>query len=258
MLGGKLYFLGTGTSQGVPVIGCPCEVCSSLDAKDKRSRSSIHIVYQGVHLQVDTGPDFRSQMIREGIDHIDAVLFTHEHQDHIAGLDDTRPIIFRTGQPMQIFGQDRVLKRVRKVFDYAFEPQPYPGAPKIDAFTIDESKTLVIKGVSIQPLPVVHGKLPILGYRVGNMAYLTDTNHIPSETYLKLKDLEILVIDALHHKNHFSHYTLEQAIEEARKIGAKQTYFIHMSHYMGTHDSIEKELPSGMNLSYDGLIVDFS
>ena len=124
MLGGKLYFLGTGTSQGVPVIGCPCEVCSSLDAKDKRSRSSIHIVYQGVHLQVDTGPDFRSQTIRERLDHIDAVLFTHEHQDHIAGLDDTRPIIFRIGQPMQIFGLDRVLNSIRKAFDYAFDPQP--------------------------------------------------------------------------------------------------------------------------------------
>ena len=258
MVRGELYFLGTGTSQGVPVIGCRCEVCNSDNLKDKRSRSSIHVIYQGVHLQIDTGPDFRSQMLREGLHHIDAVLYTHEHQDHIAGLDDTRPIIFRTGLPMQIFGQDRVIQRIRRVFNYAFEPQPYPGAPKIEAYSIDESKELIVNGVHIRPLPVVHGRLPILGYRVGDMAYLTDTNHIPSDTYQMLQDLEILVIDALHHKDHFSHNTLEQAMEEARKIGAKQTYFIHMSHYMGTHDRIEKKLPSGMNLAYDGLKVSFS
>lgn len=249
--------MGTGTSQGVPIIGCECEVCQSSDPKDIRSRSSVHVEYNGVHLQIDTGPDFRSQMLREKLSRVDAVLFTHEHQDHIAGLDDTRPIIFRTGRNMQVYGQSRVIDRIKKVYDYAFEEQPYPGAPKIDAHIIEEGESFHINGVEITPLPIIHGRLPILGFRIGNMAYLTDTNQIPETTMALLKDLDILILDALHHRNHFSHYTLEQAVEKAKEIGAKQTYFIHMSHYMGLHEDVEKTLREGQNLAYDGLKVQF-
>lgn len=254
---GTLYFLGTGTSQGVPVIGCSCEVCTSLNPKDHRSRSSVHIAYDGVHLQIDTGPDFRQQMLNIGLTHVDAVLFTHEHQDHIAGLDDTRPIIFRTGNEMLIYGQQRVINRIKKVYDYAFESQPYPGAPRIQATPVEDGQIFSVNGVNIQSVPVIHGRLPILGYRVGELAYLTDTNHIPETTYELLEGLDVLVIDALHHRDHFSHYTLEQAVEQAKKIGAKRTFFIHMSHYMGLHKTISNELPENMYLSYDGLEVCF-
>ena len=250
---GTLYFLGTGTSQGVPVIGCSCEVCESSDPKDQRSRSSVHIIYNGVHLQIDTGPDFRQQMLNLGLTHVDAVLFTHEHQDHIAGLDDTRPIIFRTGNEMLIYGQQRVINRIKKVYDYAFEPQHYPGAPRIHATPVEHGQKFSVNGVYIQSLPVIHGRLPILGYRIGELAYLTDTNNIPEPTYELLEGLDVLVIDALHHRDHFSHYTLEQAVEQAKKIGAKRTFFIHMSHYMGLHETISRELPENMYLSYDGL-----
>lgn len=255
---GTLHFLGTGTSQGVPIIGCECEVCQSSDPKDNRSRSSVHVVYKGVHLQIDTGPDFRSQMLREKLSRVDAVLFTHEHQDHIAGLDDTRPIIFQTGKSMQIYGQSRVVDRIKKVYDYAFEEQPYPGAPRIDAHIIDEHCSFRVEDAEIIPLPIIHGRLPILGFRIGDMAYLTDTNQIPESTMELLKGLDILVLDALHHRDHFSHYTLEQAVEKANEIGAKKTYFIHMSHYMGRHQDVEKTLKAGHHLAYDGLKIQFN
>jgi phosphoribosyl 1,2-cyclic phosphate phosphodiesterase len=254
---GRLRFLGTGTSQGIPVIGCDCDTCTSLDSKDKRLRSSIHVIYNGIHLQIDTGPDFRSQMLRDQITHVDGVLFTHEHQDHIAGLDDVRPIIFKTGSAMPIFAQERVINRIRKVYDYAFEEQPYPGAPRITANSIKD-KPFAVKGVEVVPIPIIHGQLPILGYRIGHMAYLTDTNFIPDKSYQLLKDLDVLILDALHHREHFSHFTLEQAILQAKKIGARQTYFVHMSHHMGTHETVSCQLPEGMNLGYDGLELDFS
>ena len=196
-------------------------------------------------------------MLNAGLTHVDAVLFTHEHQDHIAGLDDTRPIIFRTGNEMLIYGQQRVINRIKKVYDYAFEPQPYPGAPRIQATPVEDGQEFSVNGFNIQSLPVIHGRLPILGYRVGGLAYLTDTNHIPEPTYELLEGLDVLVIDALHHRDHFSHYTLEQAVEQAKKIGAKRTFFIHMSHYMGLHKTISNELPENMYLSYDGLEICF-
>jgi phosphoribosyl 1,2-cyclic phosphate phosphodiesterase len=254
---GRLHFLGTGTSQGIPVIGCKCDTCSSDNPKDERLRTSVHVVYNDVHVQIDTGPDFRTQLLRNELTHVDAVLFTHEHQDHIAGLDDVRPIIFKTGSAMSIYAQDRVIKRIRKVYDYAFEEQPYPGAPRIIAHQINH-KPFYINGVEVIPVPVVHGQLPILGFRIGNMAYITDTNLIPDESLTLLKGLDVLILDALHHREHFSHFTLEQAILQAKEIGAKQTYFIHMSHHMGTHESVEKQLPRGMNLAYDGLELQFS
>ena len=255
---GRLHFLGTGTSQGIPVIGCKCDTCLSNNPKDKRFRSSVHVIYKDIHIQIDTGPDFRTQLLNNKITNVDAVLFTHEHQDHIAGLDDVRPIIFKTGLAMPIYAQNRVIDRIRKVYDYAFIKQPYPGAPRIVLHTINNSSPFSINGVEVRPVPLIHGQLPILGYRIGKMAYLTDTNSIPDESMNLLCDLDLLILDALHHSKHFSHFTLEQALLQAEKIGAKQTYFIHMSHQMGTHDSVEEGLPRGMNLAYDGLEIEFS
>ena len=254
---GELIVMGSGTSQGVPVIGCDCKVCNSTDSRDKRTRSSIHLILGQLHLQIDTGPDFRTQMLRENLADVDAVLFTHEHQDHIAGLDDVRPMIFRSGNAMQIYGQQRVLDRIRKAFHYAFETQPYPGAPRIETNSVDK-EVFKINGVEVLPIPVLHGQLPILGYRIGKMAYITDVNHIDEAVIdERLGNLDVIFLDALHHKVHYSHYTLEQAIEVAQRIGAKKTYFIHMSHYMGNHEETQASLPKGMHLSYDGMRISF-
>lgn len=255
---GHLVFLGTGTSQGIPVIGCECEVCASSDPRDSRSRSSLYVRVANKAFLIDCGPDFRSQMLANNLTHIDAVLLTHEHQDHIAGMDDLRPIIFRTGKPIHIYGQTRTLNRVQKVFDYAFSVQPYPGAPRFELHAIeDESCSIAIGEVQVQPIPVMHGKLPILGYRIGQMAYLTDTNGIPKASLALLQDLDVLILDALHHRDHYSHFTLEQAVSCAQQVGAKRTYFIHASHEMGSHEANSSTLPNGMFISYDGLALDF-
>ena len=176
---GELIFLGSGTSQGIPVIGCYCSVCDSANPRDNRTRSSVHIHFPELSLQIDTGPDFRLQMLREKLTHIDAVLFTHEHQDHIAGLDDVRPIIFRVNKELALYGQERVLNRVKKAFHYAFETLPYPGAPRFATTTIKPGKSFSINGIQITPIGLNHGNLPILGYRIGDVAYLTDVNYIP-------------------------------------------------------------------------------
>jgi phosphoribosyl 1,2-cyclic phosphate phosphodiesterase len=197
-------------------------------------------------------------MLREGIDHIDAVLLTHEHQDHIAGLDDLRPFIFRSEASMTVAASQRVLDRLTKVYDYAFTPQPYPGAPSFELIAIESDKPLTIMGIEIEPLEVLHGQLPVLGFRVGDMAYITDVNGISEEVFEKVAGVRTLFLDALHHRIHYSHYTLKQAVEVAERIGAEQTYFIHMSHYMGLHDEINDGLPIGMELAYDGLKVPFN
>ena len=250
---GALIFLGSGTSQGVPVIGCECSVCQSADPRDRRTRSSVHLHFPEASLQIDTGPDFRTQMLREQLVHVDAVLFTHEHQDHIAGLDDVRPIIFRLDKEMALYGQERVLNRIKKAFHYAFEPQPYPGAPRFTTTTITPNTPFTINGIEVIPIGVNHGNLPILGYRIGDTAYLTDVNGIPEAALEQLKGCNYLILDALHRKVHHSHFNLEQAISWAKEINAKHTYFIHMSHYMGKHEDVERELPERMHLSYDGL-----
>ena len=252
---GKLTVLGSGTSQGVPVIGCTCAVCVSQNPKDKRTRTSVYVEIGGVHIQIDAGPDFRSQMLRAQIDRIDAVLLTHEHQDHIAGLDDLRPFIFKSRTSMKICAQQRVLDRLQKVYDYAFTPQPYPGAPSFDLVPITSNVPLEINGIGVKPLEVLHGQLPVLGYQIGNLAYITDVNHIAESVIQSIKGVDTLILDALHHKVHYSHYTLEQAIAVAEMVGAKQTYFIHMSHYMGLHEEINERLPKGMELAFDGLEI---
>ncbi|MHA7129125.1 MBL fold metallo-hydrolase [Algoriphagus namhaensis] len=250
----KITFLGTGTSQGVPVITCDCAVCTSLDFRDKRFRASIHLQVQDQSWVVDTGPDFRLQMLHASIKQLDAILFTHEHKDHTAGLDDIRPFNFAQKKDMPIYGRKQVLDQIKTEFAYVFSPKKYPGVPQIQTVEIDENP-FEIAGISVIPLPVWHYKLPVFGFRVGNFAYITDANRIPEETLSKLEGLDVLVLNALQKTAHISHFTLEEAIEMAKKIGAKRTYFTHISHRLGLHAEEDKNLPEGIHLAHDGLQI---
>ncbi len=250
----KVTFLGTGTSQGVPVIGCDCQVCKSLDFRDKRFRSSIHLEANGVSLVVDTGPDFRMQMLRAGVKKLDAVIFTHEHKDHTAGLDDIRPYNFSQQMDMPIFGRKQVLEQIQQEYSYIFSAKKYPGVPQVNAIEITENPFRV-NGLSIIPIPVLHYKLPVLGFRFGDFSYVTDANFIPEDSMKLLEGTEILILDALQKDSHISHFTLDEAVEIAQKIGAKKTYFTHISHRMGLHEQIDRELPEGIALGYDGLEI---
>ena len=248
----KITLLGTGTSQGVPMIGCPCEVCQSMDYRDKRLRVAVHIEVSGNSFVIDTGPDFRQQMLRERINKLDAVLLTHSHKDHLAGLDDVRAFNYLQKKDMPVYGMKQTLTQVRSEFYYAFEDLKYPGTPQIQLHEIDEND-FVVNGVTITPLPVFHLHMQVFGFRIGNFSYITDANQIPDQTFEKLKGTEILVLNALQKESHLSHFTLSEAVHVAQKIGAPQTYFTHMSHRIGLHKNIEKELPKSIALAYDGL-----
>ncbi len=249
-----ITFLGTGTSQGVPVIGCSCEVCKSLDYRDKRLRSSVHINVNNQSFLIDTGPDLRQQMLRENINRLDAIFFTHAHRDHTAGLDDVRAYNFLQNMDMPVYGTQQTLDQLRNDFAYIFEEHHYPGLPRIDLRPIKES-SFVVNGVEITPLPVMHLKLPVLGFRIGDFSYITDANFISEETYNRLRGTKILVLNALQQEPHISHFTLQQAIEVAQKINAEKTYFTHLSHKMGPHAEVSKMLPENIQLSFDGLSV---
>jgi phosphoribosyl 1,2-cyclic phosphate phosphodiesterase len=251
----KVTFLGTGTSQGVPVIGCTCEVCSSLDFRDKRLRTAIHIQIQDQSWVVDTGPDFRQQMLREYIQRLDAVIFTHAHRDHTAGLDDVRAYNFLQQMDMPIYGTQSTLDQLKVEYAYAFEKNAPLGLPRLDLRIIDD-KPFSIQGIEIIPLPVMHLRMPVYGYRFGNFSYITDANFIPDETLERLKGTEVLVLNALQHERHVSHFNLTEALAMAEKINPKKTYLLHMSHKLGLHAAIEKELPANVRLAYDGLQLD--
>ena len=251
----KVTFLGTGTSQGVPVIGCTCEVCSSLDFRDKRLRTAIHIQIQDQSWVVDTGPDFRQQMLREYIQRLDAVIFTHAHRDHTAGLDDVRAYNFLQQMDMPIYGTQPTLDQLKVEYAYAFEKNAPLGLPRLDLRIIDD-KPFSIQGIEIIPLPVMHLRMPVYGYRFGNFSYITDANFIPDETLERLKGTEVLVLNALQHERHVSHFNLTEALAMAEKINPKKTYLLHMSHKLGLHAAIEKELPANVRLAYDGLQLD--
>jgi phosphoribosyl 1,2-cyclic phosphate phosphodiesterase len=248
----KITFLGTGTSQGVPVIACSCPVCTSLDFRDKRLRTSIHVDIAGKSLVIDTGPDFRQQMLREYIQRLDAVIFTHAHRDHTAGLDDVRAYNFKQNMDMPLYGTADVLEQLKIEYSYIFSNAPYPGLPRIELKEITE-QIFNIDGVTITPLPVMHLKLPVLGYRFGNFSYITDANYISEATLEKLKGTEILVLNALQRDPHISHFNLEQALAMVAKINPDKTYFTHISHKLGLHADVEKELPRGVALAFDGL-----
>jgi len=250
----KITFLGTGTSQGVPVIGCECEVCRSLDYRDKRLRSSVFIEVDGKNLVIDTGPDFRQQMLHERVKRLDTVLLTHSHKDHIGGLDDVRAFNFLQKEGMPIYGTSKTFEQVKREYYYAFEEKKYPGIPILNLNEINEDD-FIFKGIKITPLAVMHSQMPVLGFRINDFSYITDANFIPEKTYQKLIGTKVLVLNALQKESHVSHFTLEEALIQAKKIGAAQTYFTHMSHKMGLHNEVIKELPSNVTLAYDGLSI---
>jgi len=250
----KVTFLGTGTSQGVPVIGCDCQVCCSLDYRDKRLRSSVHLDIDGLSFVIDTGPDFRQQMLRENINRLDAVILTHAHRDHTSGLDDVRAYNFLQSMNMPVYGTTETLNQVMTDFAYIFGPDNYPGLPRLDLRTITEN-TFTINNIRITPLPILHLKLPVLGFRVGNFSYITDANFIPDATYEKLKGTKVLVINALQREHHISHFNLNEAVDIVKKINPQKAYFTHISHKMGLHAEVSKELPENILLAVDGLQV---
>ncbi len=250
----KITFLGTGTSQGVPVIGCTCEVCRSLDFRDKRLRTSVHIEISNQSFVVDTGPDFRQQMLREDVKRLDAVLFTHAHRDHTAGLDDVRAYNFMQAMDMPVYGTQPVLDQLKLEYAYAFAEKIYPGIPRINLHAIDE-KIFQINGVDVIPLPVLHLKMEVLGFRFGNFSYITDANYIPDETLDRLKGTEVLVLNALQQEPHISHFNLKEALAMEEKIKPKKAYFTHISHKLGSHADVQKKLPANVFLAYDGLQI---
>jgi phosphoribosyl 1,2-cyclic phosphate phosphodiesterase len=251
----KATFLGTGTSQGVPVIACECAVCASADARDKRLRVSMLIEVSGKTFVIDSGPDFRYQMLRAGVKHLDAIIFTHEHKDHIAGLDDIRAFNYRQQSELNVYAHKRVQAALLREFHYAFEEFKYPGVPLIAMQEI-ENKPFEIQGVQIVPIEVMHYLLPVLGFRIGDFTYITDAKTIAEEEREKIKGSEVLVINALQKERHISHFTLEEAIAIAEELGAEQTYFTHISHKLGRHEDISQELPPGISLAYDGLVIE--
>ncbi len=248
----RVTFLGTGTSQGIPIIGCHCAVCSSVDFRDKRLRTSIHIEIEGKSFIIDAGPDFRQQVLRERIVKLDALIFTHEHKDHTAGLDDVRGFNYLQQKNLPIYSTKRVLNQLKKEFAYAFADIKYPGVPLIDLFEI-ENKEFQIEGIDIKPIEVQHHFLPVLGYRFQDFTYITDAKFIEDFEIEKIKGTKVLVLNALQKTPHLSHFTLQEALEMVELIQPQMTYLTHLSHHMGLHKSVEKELPSNVKIAYDGL-----
>ena len=251
----KITFLGTGTSQGVPVIACDCEVCLSKNEKDKRLRASILVEDKETVIVVDTGPDFRQQMLRENVQQLDAVVFTHEHKDHIAGLDDVRAFNFKQKKDMEVYATSEVQVALKREFHYAFAENPYPGVPKINLNTI-ANETFTIGGVKLTPINVWHHKMPVKAFRVKNFTYITDANRIDAEEMGKIRGSEVIVLNALRKTTHISHFNLAEAIDLLNELKPKKAYLTHVSHYLGKHDAVQKELPDFVQIAYDGLVIE--
>jgi phosphoribosyl 1,2-cyclic phosphate phosphodiesterase len=247
-----ITFLGTGTSQGVPVIACNCEVCTSADFRDKRLRTSIMIKGKGQVIVIDSGPDFRYQMLRANVQRLDAIAFTHEHKDHIAGLDDIRAFNYRQKGPIDVYADLRVQAALKREFYYIFEEFKYPGIPQLNLHTIG-AEPFNIGHINFIPIEVMHYKLPVLGFRINDFTYITDAKTVSETEKQKIKGSKTLVINALQKQTHISHFTLDEAIAFAEEIGAEKTYFTHISHRLGKHEDVSAQLPPNIELAYDGL-----
>jgi phosphoribosyl 1,2-cyclic phosphate phosphodiesterase len=252
----KFTILGSGTSQGVPIIGCDCEVCQSEDLRDMRLRSSALISHENINILIDIGPDFRQQMLRERVKHLDAILLTHEHTDHVIGLDDVRPLNFSSKKAMEVYCQPRVASEIRKRFEYIFG-EAIPGLPQVNLHEIERDDRLNLQGVDIQCIGVEHGKLPILGFRIGELTYLTDVKTMKPKELKKVIGTKYLIINALQMKPHHSHLTLLEAISIAQKIGAEKTWLTHISHTMGLTEDVSDYLPENVAFAYDGMVIEF-
>ena len=255
----KLTFLGTGTSQGVPVIGCKCEVCRSEDGRDRRLRTAAMVEMGGKRFIIDAGPDFRYQMLREGVTHIDAILLTHEHKDHTGGIDDVRAfnfVDFPVIHTMHIYGNEPTITSIRRDFHYAFSEDKYRGVPEIELHTIAEDKPFVVADVEVMPVVGSHSeRFRSVGFRFGELAYLTDMNAIADEEIAKLQGVKVLVVNALRWESHNSHFSVAEALEVIRRVAPERAYLTHMSHRIGLHAVAEQHLPDGVYLAYDGLTV---
>ncbi|MEC7265784.1 MAG: MBL fold metallo-hydrolase [Bacteroidota bacterium] len=248
-----ITFLGTGTSQGIPVIGSNHPVCLSKDPKDKRLRVSVLVSWDDYNFVVDCGPDFRQQMLLHPIEKLDGILFTHEHADHTAGIDDIRPFFFRQGD-IPIYAHQRVINSLKKRFDYIFaDENRYPGAPAVQIFEVTKDKPIPLGGLNIIPIEAYHNRLQVFGYRFGEFVYLTDIKKVEEEEIKKMKGAKVLVVNALREEPHHSHFNLEEALEFAELVGADETYFTHISHMLGFHEEVEKQLPPNIHLAYDNL-----
>ncbi len=246
----KITFLGTGTSQGIPMIGCDCSVCQSPDPRDKRLRSSILVEWEDCTLVVDTGPDFRFQMLRAGVKQLDAVLYTHEHTDHVAGLDDVRAFNYFQKTQMPLYASDHTEADIRERFSYAFGD--YPGVPAIEFRRLTDS-AFSIGGHDIQPISVMHRDLQVYGFRFGDFTYVTDANDIAPQAQKLMEGSKVLVLNALRREPHYSHFSLSEALEWVERLKPEQAYFTHISHQLGRHEEVSAELPDNVNLAWDGL-----
>jgi phosphoribosyl 1,2-cyclic phosphate phosphodiesterase len=250
----RITFLGTGTSSGVPMIGCHCEVCTSTDEKDKRLRSSVLVESATTKLVIDTTPDFRQQMLRIQNDTLNAVLFTHPHKDHIGGLDDIRPYNYFMQKAMDVYANSMTTEALMREFAYAFADKKYPGIPEINLVTIDEAPFL-IGDIPVTPIVVWHHKMPVFAYRLGDFTYITDANRIEDSEKEKIRGSKVMVVNALRREQHISHFTLDEAVALVNELEVPEAYFTHISHQLGKHNEVNKLLPDHIRLAYDGLAI---
>jgi len=253
----KITFLGTGTSQGVPLIACECRICKSTDERDQRLRTSILVQQNDTNIVVDSGPDFRQQILRTGIRKLDALLFTHSHKDHVAGMDDIRGFNFAMQKAVDIYCTPSVVDHMKKEFYYIFDDFKYPGIPEVDIHLIDKENPFSVDSILIQPIEVMHLNLKVLGFRFDKFVYITDANFISDSEKEKIKGCDTLVLNALRKETHVSHFSLDEAIKMVEELKPRKAYFTHISHQLGLHEEIEKELPSHIRLAYDGLQLEF-